>query len=136
MYNFWCLINLLITKFLESEKILKMYFKTILDLCCVKFLEPLDEHRPGSKSETRSKIQKKMKSEIFEKLKFSSLNQNFKLKYTKKTIKVKNFSAAARLAAAAHASACEKVLKKIIIKKKILRVKNSKIQFFGCFYNF
>ena len=49
-----------------------------------------------------------MKFEIFEKLKFSSLDQIFKLKYTKKTIKVKKFSAAARLAAAAHASTCEK----------------------------
>ena len=46
---------------------------------------------------------------IFEKLKFSTLDQIFKLKYTKKAITVKKFSAAARLAAAAHASACEKV---------------------------
>ena len=40
-------------------------------------------------------------------MKFSSLDQIFK--YTKKGIKVKQFSAAALLAAAAHASPCEKV---------------------------
>ena len=51
------------------------------------------------------KLKKMMKFKIFEKLKFSNLDQIFKLKYTKKAIKVKKFSAAARLAAAAHASA-------------------------------
>ena len=48
------------------------------------------------------------KDVILEKLKFSSLDQIFKLKYTKKVIKVKKFSAAARLAAAAHASAWQR----------------------------
>ena len=61
------------------------------------------------------KLKKMMKLKIFEKLKFSSLDQNFKLKHTKKAIQVKNFSAAARLAAAAHASPCEKSL---VSKKK------------------
>ena len=40
----------------------------------------------------------------FQKLKFLSLDQIFKLKYAKKAIKVKKLSTAARLAAAAHAS--------------------------------
>ena len=104
MYNFWCLSELLTIKFCESQKILKIHFKTILDLCCVRFLEPLDEHRPGFKSKTCSKIEKMIKSKFLRKLKFSSLDQIFKFKYTKKPIKVKKFSAAARLAAAAHAS--------------------------------
>ena len=72
---------------------------------------------------------------IFEKLKFSSLDQIFKLKYTKKAIKVKKISAAARLAAAAHASACEKV-NRFEKKKKVIRVKVLKTQFFGCFFYF
>ena len=45
--------------------------------------------------------------EIFEQLKFSSLGQIIKSKYIKNAIKVKRFSAAARLAAAAHAAAAE-----------------------------
>ena len=71
---------------------------------------------------------------IFEKLKFSSLDQIFKLKYTKKAIKVKKFSAAARLAAAAHASACEKVSR--FEKKRAQRKKNEKFNFWDIFLNF
>jgi len=67
---------------------------------------------------------------IFQKLKFSSLDQIFKLIYIKKAIKVKKFSAAARLAAAAHASPCEKVIQ---FEKKVSRVKNLKIQFLDVF---
>ena len=67
---------------------------------------------------------------MFQKFKFSSVDQNFKLKYTKKAIKVKKTSAAARLAAAAHASSCKKVIQ---FRKKIIRVKNLKIQFFVYF---
>ena len=52
---------------------------------------------------------------IFQKLKFSSLEQIVKLKYTRKAIKVKQNSAAARLAAAAHASLCKEVTR---LKKK------------------
>ena len=58
---------------------------------------------------------------MFQKLKFSSLDQIFKLKYTKKAIKVNKFSTVARLAAAAHASPCEKVIRS---KKKVIRVKH------------
>ena len=76
------------------------------------------------------KLKKMMKLKIFEKLKFSSLDQIFKLIYTKKAIKVKKISAAARLAAAAHASPCEKVIR---FEKKVIRVKNLKIQFLDVF---
>ena len=69
---------------------------------------------------------------IFSKLKFSSLDRIFKLKYTKKAIKVKKISAAARLATAAHASPCKKVIR--LEKKKVMRVKIWKTQFLDVFF--
>ena len=71
---------------------------------------------------------------IFQKLKFSRLDQNFKLKYTKKAIKVKKFSAAARLAAAAHASACKKVI--LFPEKKSDERKKFKNSILGMFFQF
>ena len=106
MCNFWYLSVLLTTKFQECQRILKIHFKTILDLCCIKFLEPLDEDRLRFKSETCSK--KMIKLANFSKIEIFKFGSNFQVKIHKKSNKVKKFSAAARLAAAAHASACKK----------------------------
>ena len=53
----------------------------------------------------------------------SNLHDIIKLKYTKKTIKFKKKFVGSRLAALAHASRCEKVIRS---QKKVIRVKNSK----------
>ena len=134
MCNFWCLSDLLIIKFCESQKILKNIFKTILDLCYVKFFKPLNEYRPWSKSKTRSKIEKNDEIKNFRKIEIFKFESKFQNKIQKKGNKVKKFSAAARLAAAAHASACEKVSR--FEKKKVVRSRNSKTQFWGCFSSF
>ena len=133
MCNFWCLSDLLTTKFQEFPKNPKMYFKTFLDLCCVTFLEPLDDHRPGFKSETCSK--KMIELNNFSKIENYKFESNFQVEiHKKKAIKVKKFSAAARLAAAAHASACEKVSR--FEKKRAQRKKNEKFNFWDIFLNF
>ena len=123
MCNFWYLSVLLTTKFQECQRILKINFKTILYLCCIKFLEPLDEDRPRFKSETCSK--KMIKLANFSKIEIFKFGSNFKVKIHKKSNKSQKFSAAARLAAAAHASAFSKILS--IREKKVIRVKTLKI---------
>ena len=64
-----------------------MHFKTILDLCCVKFLEPMDEHRPGFKSETCSK--KMIKFDNVSKIEIFKFGSNFQVKIHKKSNKSK-----------------------------------------------
>ena len=49
--------------------------------------------------------------EIFAKIEVFKFGSNFQVQIQKKAIKVKNFSAAARFAAAAHASPYEKVIR-------------------------
>ena len=90
MCNFWWLSDLLTTKLQEFQKIPKIHFKTILDLCCVRFWEPLDEHRPGFKSETCSK--KMIKLDNFSKIEIFKFGSDFQVKIRKKSNKnKKNF---------------------------------------------
>ena len=51
-----------------------------------------------------------IKLDNFSKIAIFKFGSNFQVNIYKKAIKVKKFSAAARLAAAAHASACKKVI--------------------------
>ena len=87
MCNFWYLSVLLTTKFQECQRILKIHFKTILDLCCIKFLEPLDEDRLRFKSETCSK--KMIKLANFSKIEIFKFGSNFQIKTHKKSNKSK-----------------------------------------------
>ena len=57
------------------------------------------------------RVQKMIKFDIFLKIQIFKFEPNFQVKTHKKAIKVKKISAAARLAAAAHASPCEKVIR-------------------------
>ena len=100
---FWCLSDLLTTKFQEFQEILKIHFKTILDLCCFKFWDSLHEHRPRFKSQTCSK--KMIKLNNLSKIEIFKFGSDFQVKIHQKSNQIQKFSAAARLAAAAHASA-------------------------------
>ena len=66
-----------------------MNFKAILDLCCVNFLEPLDERRPGFKSKTYSK--KMIKFDNFSEIEIFKFESNFQGKMHKKSNKRKKF---------------------------------------------
>ena len=72
-----------------------------------------------------------IKFDNFSKIGIFNFGSNFKFKYTKEAIKVKKFSAAARLAAAAHASACEKASR--FEKKGVIRGKIKNFNFWDVF---
>ena len=80
---FWCLSDLLTTKFQEFQEILKIHFKTILDLCCFKFWDSLHEHRPRFKSQTCSK--KMIKLNNFSKIEIFKFGSDFQVKIHQKS---------------------------------------------------
>ena len=126
MYNFWCLINLFTIKYQESRKILKTNFKAILDLCYVKFLELFDEIRPCDTF--RMWFKKMIKLDNFSKIAIFKFGSNFQVKIHKKSNKIK------KKFRCRSACRCRSRLGLVKIfldaKKKVIRVKNLKIQFF------
>ena len=132
MCNFWYLSVLLTTKFQECQRILKIHFKTILDLCCIKFLKPLDEDRPRFKSETCSK--KMIKLANFSKIEIFKFGSNFQVKIHKKSNKSK------KIFRCRSACRCRSRLglwkSQSIRKKKGSEKKKWEIQFLGYFSKF